>query len=343
MIFPHPSKAVIGALIAIWAHLPVAAGEALIDQPNVRRLERPILFPAACLQAAAAEGGEVAVDVEYEIGRDWQAKKIRVRDSSDSCFDEAATASVRTDLFLRREKKKSASPAGAYHHRIIFTPVHPSRPPAGVQAERVPPIYPQRCFQGAARLEIVVSAFDINESGATENIRTVDSRNSCLDDAATQSIQKWRYVGAPEVAATITRRNILTETTFELFDESWKQNYRVAFKTRSGAIRRSLRAVADPQSLLTEIAALEDELGPAFSRDEARTFHQLRAAARLASGDRLRALDDLRFAMRAGNPPQIDTDAAALIEKLTLLAPGLEQASAAAGPVSRATAAPSGQ
>jgi outer membrane biosynthesis protein TonB len=187
---PHLSKAVVGALIAIsWINFPVAAAEAVIEGPNFRRLERPILFPAACLRAAAAKGGEVAVDVDYEIGRGWRARKIRVRDSSDPCFDEAAIASVRTDLFLRRDKKKNASPVGTYHHRIIFTPVDPSRPPAGVQAERVPPVYPQRCFQGAARLEIVVSAFDINGSGATENIRTVDSTNSCLDEAAGRSIQ----------------------------------------------------------------------------------------------------------------------------------------------------------
>lgn len=81
---------------------------------------------------------------------------------------------------------------------------------------RIPPQYPERCMARAAARETVVVEFDVTPDGTTTNARVVDSTNSCLNSAATRSVERWKYQPKIVDNAPQWRRGVQTAVTFEL-------------------------------------------------------------------------------------------------------------------------------
>jgi protein TonB len=81
---------------------------------------------------------------------------------------------------------------------------------------RIPPQYPERCMQRAQSREQVVVEFDVTPEGTTTNPRVVESSNSCLNSAATKSVERWKY--QPKIVENKPewRRGVQTVVTFEL-------------------------------------------------------------------------------------------------------------------------------
>jgi len=83
---------------------------------------------------------------------------------------------------------------------------------------RIPPQYPERCMARAKASETVFVEFDVTPDGTTTNIRVVDTTNSCLNSAATKSVERWKY--QPKIVENKAewRRGVQTAITFELAD-----------------------------------------------------------------------------------------------------------------------------
>ncbi|WDI32245.1 energy transducer TonB [Hyphococcus flavus] len=81
---------------------------------------------------------------------------------------------------------------------------------------RIPPQYPERCMGRASASESVSVQFDVTPDGQTTNIQVVDTSNSCLNRAATRSVERWKY--QPKIVDNQAqwRRGVQTVITFEL-------------------------------------------------------------------------------------------------------------------------------
>lgn len=81
---------------------------------------------------------------------------------------------------------------------------------------RIPPQYPERCMSRAGAKETVFVEFDVTPDGTTTNIRVVETTNSCLNSAATRSVERWKY--QPKIVENKAewRRGVQTAITFEL-------------------------------------------------------------------------------------------------------------------------------
>jgi len=81
---------------------------------------------------------------------------------------------------------------------------------------RIPPQYPERCMSRAGAKETVFVEFDVTPDGTTTNIRVVETTNSCLNSAATKSVERWKY--QPKIVENKAewRRGVQTAITFEL-------------------------------------------------------------------------------------------------------------------------------
>lgn len=81
---------------------------------------------------------------------------------------------------------------------------------------RIPAQYPDRCQARAKPVENVLVEFDVTPEGTTTNIRVVESSNSCLNSAATKSVERWKY--QPKIVDNKSewRRGVQTNVRFEL-------------------------------------------------------------------------------------------------------------------------------
>jgi len=81
---------------------------------------------------------------------------------------------------------------------------------------RIPPQYPERCMTRAKAKETVFVEFDVTPDGTTTNIKVIDTTNSCLNSAATKSVERWKY--QPKIVENKSewRRGVQTAITFEL-------------------------------------------------------------------------------------------------------------------------------
>ncbi len=81
---------------------------------------------------------------------------------------------------------------------------------------RIPPQYPERCMTRAKASETVFVEFDVTPEGTTTNIKVVESSNSCLNSAASKSVERWKY--QPKIVENKAewRRGVQTAVTFVL-------------------------------------------------------------------------------------------------------------------------------
>jgi TonB family protein len=59
--------------------------------------------------------------------------------------------------------------------------------------EKVDPIYPTRCENSAAKVELVELAFNVTMNGVIAGERVASSSNPCFNDAALNAARRWRY------------------------------------------------------------------------------------------------------------------------------------------------------
>jgi protein TonB len=59
--------------------------------------------------------------------------------------------------------------------------------------DKVEPVYPTRCENSAANVELVEIAFNVTVNGVIAGERIASSSNACFNDAALNAARRWRY------------------------------------------------------------------------------------------------------------------------------------------------------
>jgi len=133
------------------------------------------------------------VDVIYDITSQGTTENIRVEQSTDSCFENAAIEAVREWRFEPRTVNGTPSPQYRTRTRVVFETSGLSRNEIE-KLLRNAPGYPAECKRGAMDVEYVTLRYDVSEAGETENIRVVKSTYSCFDEHSAKFISNWRYM-----------------------------------------------------------------------------------------------------------------------------------------------------
>jgi TonB family protein len=303
----------IAALLFIATTMQGAADVNDIPAEPVRR--RAPDFPAACTPAEGEAIEPQTVVVLFDVTKDGSPENVRVVETTDSCFDETAVAAVRgwkykprlVDGFVRPQEDLEAS------FTFVFKEPTQAEDFDARPLLRVPPRYPDQCEGRVSASEYVVVEFDVSVEGIPENIRIIESTNSCFNRTAKNAVKKWRYHPKTIAGKPVARKDVVTQISFEMASSSRppELNYRRALKKRLDRVRRSIRRGEDPQESLLKLKEIEDEFGDDFSKFEMMQFYYLRGVVRIAAGDYPGALDDMRVVQRTG----LAGDASERVEK----------------------------
>lgn len=270
---------------------------------------QPPRYPPACLPPQGAPTAPQTVTIVYAVSKEGRVEDARVREASDACFNEAALEAVRDWRFEPRKVDGEARAQEDLEATLKFVLNE------ATQAEdfdaapiiRYPPRYPERCIRRASSKEIIHIGFDVTREGTTENIHVIDSSNSCMDKAAMQAVEKWRYHPKTVNGEAVVRKGVETEITLELAGGS---NYSNDERVRSEVLwglkkaQRYLNKENDAQKALAKLAEIEAKDGATFTRAEKRAYKYLRGVARSKAGDYHGALEDLRFVNSLGSSSQ---------------------------------------
>lgn len=276
----------------------------VVDVPASPKFRLPPGYPSACLPTAADARPERVI-VVYTVTRDGRTQGVRVRETTNPCFSEAAIAAARSWEFTPRMIDGRSVDQEDVETTLTFTLETPTklfdfdaRP-----ILRTPPRYPERCIRTAADRETVLIEFDVTAEGTTENIRTVDTTNKCLIKSAEESVANWKYQPMIRDGQPAVRKGVQTLVAYEL---RGGPSGIPADRVR-GSVWRALRGVnkylgpdGDPDKALAELAKIEAKYGDSFTRAEQAAFHQLRGGARFDKKNYAGALDDLRIAQQLG-------------------------------------------
>ena len=290
------SFAVIGALIGN----ALAQGEETLATP-VSRTAPP--YPAECMETMPQDAPPQTVVLMFDINKHGNVENVRVRESTNACFDQVSVAAARQWVYEPRRvdgSRRSQPDMEVTLTFVINEETHAvdfdARPVA-----RVPPQYPEKCMRRAETKEAVAIRFDITENGETENIRIIETTNKCLNDAAVKSVEKWQYHPKTVNGKAVARPGVETVITFVLADSSAKD-----FRVRSYVQSKLLRAqrLSKQPKKLAEASALLDEVyedyGDSFSDVEMSMYHQVRAVVKINQKEYAAALDSLRIVQRTG-------------------------------------------
>ena len=77
-----------------------------------------------------------------------------------------------------------------YTPPVVLAPVEIVDP---VLVERIEPVYPPNCQNGAADVETVTAAFTISAAGTVVKERIAEASNACFERAALNALRRWRY------------------------------------------------------------------------------------------------------------------------------------------------------
>ncbi len=283
-------------IVAALAGAPAAA-----ETPAMRNsMVAPPNYPAACMPAPGAEAKREKVTLAYSVTADGEASDLRVRESTNACFDGPAIDAAR----LWRFEPRRVNGVAVRQHEMETTLTFVLNDATGMEDTdaspllRVPPQYPERCMRLAKDREAVVVEFDVTPEGRTENPRIVESTNSCLNDAAAKSVEQWRYEPKMVDGVAAPRRGVQTQTTFELSDSGQISDFiRRKARNKLAAVRlKLLKKNPDYAAVLADLDAFEAEFGADFRPLEKSSFYPLRGAARIEAKNYRGALDDLRIA-----------------------------------------------
>lgn len=272
------------------------------EEGGIRRFKNDGVYPAECL---ASSDGPRSVTVAYMVTKDRSAENIRIVDSDNACFDEAAVNITRDDFFLSISPSAKIPTDREFYHTLTFFQDSEPKPGFDITGiKQVPPNYPGRCFDNAAGIEIVIVAFDVTAGGDTTNPRAIDSTNSCLDEAAMAAVRKWRYPTTEgKERDEIVLSGVETITTFEQAGEEVGVDVRDSFSDRVLAAGKKLDGSEPTARLaLADLAIIEAGFGASFSRYETAMFYRQKAAAFADLKEMAKLLDALRYAGGYGSP-----------------------------------------
>ncbi|MFC2951017.1 energy transducer TonB [Marinicaulis aureus] len=290
---------VIAVLIALLGN--VLAQEEETPATPVSRTPPP--YPAECFAKLPADAPAQSVTLMFDITRQGDVENVRVREASDPCFEAVSIAAALQWKYEPRRVggvRKSQTDMEVLLTFVIDNETlaedYDARP-----AVRVPPRYPEKCMRRAKDEEAVLVGFDVSATGDTENIQVLESTNKCLNDAATESVARWKYRPKTVGGEAVSRRGVQTVITFML-GRSSQADYRM----RSYVQRNLLRAqrYSKQPEKLEEAEAILDEVyekyGESFSETELSAYHQVRAVVKINKKEYAAALDSLRIVHSLG-------------------------------------------
>ena len=80
------------------------------------------------------------------------------------------------------------------------------------------PLYPENCRARGAEGTVMVE-FDVTPEGAVVNPRVIATENACLNRAATQTIQKWKFTPKKDDSGrAVAQRGLRQSFNFQLTD-----------------------------------------------------------------------------------------------------------------------------
>lgn len=267
-------------------------------------------YPEKCLPEGPGPYPVETVIIAYDVSKDGVAENVRVRESTNPCFEETAVATVRGAHYA--PKRVAGRPVDQEDLEATFifrfdpsASANGSAQPTTISdfdarpIKRTPPRYPERCMRSARSTEMVYVEFDVNEKGATQNIRVVESTNKCLEGSSIASVAKWEYAPKTVDGVPAKREGVQTLITYELVGSGVPISPQVKVRQRVWygltRIRSQLLRNRSPEVVLAELEELEAKYGDEFTPVEQNAFLQIRAGARIRAGDYAGALDDLRL------------------------------------------------
>ena len=311
------------ALLIAGASAAAAFSAHASDDPDDVSAEplrsRPPAYPAACEPASMDDAKRERVAVMYDVTRDGRPQNVRVRETSNPCFNDAAISAIRNWEFEPRRVNGRRRAQEDLETTFVFVLeeetqalTFDARP-----LKRVPPVYPEICMRRADNLETVIVSFTVTEEGETADIEIVDSTNRCLNSSAVRSVKKWLY--APKVldGEVVRRPDVQTVITFQLGEGNpAARRIRGPFRRELSRIRRDLSKDGDPEQALVRLQEIEAKYGADFSQAETVEFYYMRGVTRIGLKDYRGALDDFRTVRRSGaiNPDADETLAKYIIQ-----------------------------
>jgi TonB family protein len=286
-------------LIALLTAGVLAAAPESVEAPAKRnKAVAPPDYPAACMPAPGVEARPERVTLAYAVAPDGRAVDVRVRESTNECFNSPAVDSARLWRFEPRRVDGKAVRQDDVETTITFM-LSEGAALEDVDARpllRVPPVYPEKCLNIADNFEKVVVEFDVTAEGTTENPRVVESTKKCFHASALKSVEDWRFRPMIRDGAATPRPGVQTQITYELTSSGKDLMRPIVAQRIDKARKRLLRKNPDHAAILAEFDAIEAEFGAAFRPLEMAAFYPLRGAARIEMKDYRGALDDLRIA-----------------------------------------------
>lgn len=288
------------AAISIIATHAYSQNQDVVSAKPLYRTMPP--YPAACMPSDTRQIEPQTVVVLFDVNREGETERVRIRESTDSCFETTAKAAVRAWTY--EPQKANGRPVRQEDLEVTFTFVFDGETIArdfdARPIHRAPPAYPEQCFRRAEQSESVTVQFDVSVHGIPENIIVIDTTNKCFDRSAISAVKDWRYKPKLVDGVATTRLGVQTIITYELSsDASSKSNFRRTFYSKLRSIDRQLRNdKLSPAEALEELSSLEKKYGDTFTVFELSAFHRVRAIANLKRNDLAAALDDFRIAQR---------------------------------------------
>lgn len=301
------ARALLVAAASVAVAFPAYASDASEDPDDIPAKPispRPPDYPAACEPASLDDATRETVTVMYEVTRDGRPQNVRVRETTNACFNDAAVSAIRNWDFeprrvngRRRSQEDLETTFAFVLEKETQASTFDARP-----VKRVPPYYPENCMQRADDLETVVVSFTVTEEGETTDIEVLDSTNRCLNNAAKRSVRKWLYAPKMVEGEPVRRTDVQTVITFELSDGGDYAAWRVrsSFRRQLSRARREADKKDDPEKALLLLQEIEAKYGADFSQAESAEFYFARAAIRIQQEDYRGALDDLRIVRASG-------------------------------------------
>lgn len=291
--------------IALLAAATATAENA--DTQAERLYAAPPTYPEKCIPLQGATASRQSVTVAFSVTKEGLPESVRVVETTDACFNDAAVAAVRGWKYTPRKVGGHRQPQEGLEATFTFVFQEPTeiRESDATPKLRLPPEYPEKCARSANRSESVLVEFDVTLDGRTENIRVIDSTNSCFDKSAQDAVAKWQYNPKIVDGLAAPRKGVQTTITYELagggFSMPPELEFRMSVRNKLLRVQKMLgKKTPDTKKALDDLAAIEAEYGSTFTKAELAAFHQVRAAARIAAQDYKGALDDLRVCQRLG-------------------------------------------
>ncbi|MEZ5891968.1 MAG: TonB family protein [Parvularculaceae bacterium] len=298
--------AIVGAMCALAA--PAQAQGAAEETPAIPIDRRPPAYPAECMAKADNETSRDYVILVLDIDKRGYVQNVRVRESSDPCFEAVAVATARDWQYEPRRVGNARAEQTDMEVTLTFilnsetlADDFDARPRV-----RVPPQYPAKCMRGADDSESVLVRFDVDELGETRNIEIVESTNKCLNASAIASVERWKYMPKTVEGQAVVRRGVETVLRFQLSSSLPNKEYQMRPRVERKLLRAQ-RLSRDPQTadeadtVLDEIYA---EYGQSFSQLELSAYHQIRAVVKINKKEYAAALDSLRIVHRLALAPE---------------------------------------